>query len=156
MGCNSKLELRLSKYDTNLICSVINLKHRASVRTGSKHSLKQDRSSSSGSHHSSSHHSGSVRKPSRQSSIRSSGGSVRGSFRGSVSVPGTKTSFHDSSSHSLTDDTSLYITPMIQPLSQTDSVLNTKVSYFCRTALVSFLAVENSVLQQCEILGMEF
>ena len=105
---------------------------------------KQDRSSSSGSHrsssrHSGSHHSGShhsngsVRKPSRQSSIRSSAnGSVRGSYResrGSVSVPGGKSTMHGSSAHSLADDVSLYITPMIQPLSQTDSVLNSKVSY---------------------------
>ena len=36
---------------------------------------------------------------------------------------------HGSSAHSLADDVSLYITPMIQPLSQTDSVLNSKVSY---------------------------
>ena len=44
-------------------------------------------------------------------------------------MPGTKTSFQDSSSHSITDDASLFITPMVQPLSQTDSVLNTKVSF---------------------------
>jgi len=104
---------------------------RGSVRTGSKHSVKQERSSSSGSQPSSSLHSGSrvngsVRKPSRQSSIRSSGGGSVRESRASVSLLGTKTSIPDSSAHSVSDDASLFITPMIQPLSQTDSVLNTK------------------------------
>ena len=67
----------------------------------------------------------------------SANGSIHGSMHGSIhgsmhglsngsgngSIPGIMT--HHSGS--ITDDTSLHITPMIQPLSQTDSILNTKV-----------------------------